>query len=84
MMEADIVLPKGGNDKDKIDPYRDQLFWQTTAAKLLGQLKDAAAVEPLMKVMLDPAKADIQMTALAGAGEDWQAGSSRNHQVVEG
>jgi HEAT repeat protein len=64
MMEADIVLPKGGSDKDKIDPYRDQLFWQTTAAKLLGQLKDAAAVEPLMKVMLDPAKADIQMTAL--------------------
>lgn len=64
MMEADIVLPKGGNDKDKIDPYRDQLFWQTTAAKLLGQLKDAAAVEPLMKVMLDPAKADVQVTAL--------------------
>ena len=64
MMEADIVLPKGGNDKDRIDPYRDQLFWQTTAAKLLGVLKDPAAVEPLLKVMLDPAKADIQVTAL--------------------
>jgi HEAT repeat protein len=64
MMEADIIIPKGGNDKDKIDPYRDQLFWQTTAAKLLGLLKDAAAVEPLIKVMLDPAKADIQLTAL--------------------
>lgn len=64
MMEADIILPKGGNDKDRIDPYRDQLFWQTTAAKLLGVLKDSAAVEPLIKVMLDPAKADIQLTAL--------------------
>ena len=64
MMEADIVLPKGGNDKDRVDPYRDQLFWQTTAAKLLGALKDAAAVDPLMKVMLDPAKADVQLTAL--------------------
>lgn len=64
MMEADIVLPKGAGDKDKIDPYRDQLFWQTTAAKLLGELKDAAAVDPLLKVMLDPAKADVQMTAL--------------------
>jgi len=64
MMEADIVLPKGGNDKAAVDPYRDQLFWQTTAAKLLGTLKDPAAVDPLMKVMLDPAKADIQMTAL--------------------
>jgi HEAT repeat protein len=64
MLEADIVLPKGGNDKDRVDPYRDQLFWQTTSAKLLGTIKDAAAVEPLLKVMLDPAKADIQMTAL--------------------
>lgn len=64
MLEADIVLPKGGNDKDKIDPYRDQLFWQTTAAKLLGELKDPAAVDPLLKIMLDPAKADVQMTAL--------------------
>ena len=64
MLDADIVLPKGGNDKDKIDPYRDQLFWQTTSAKLLGELKDAAAVESLLKVMLDPAKADVQMTAL--------------------
>ena len=64
MMDADIVLPKGGNDKDKIDPYRDQLFWQTTSAKLLGELKDPAAVDPLLKVMLDPAKADVQMTAL--------------------
>jgi hypothetical protein len=64
MLEADIVLPKGGNDKDKIDPYRDQLFWQTTAAKMLGELKDPAAVDPLLKIMLDPAKADVQMTAL--------------------
>ncbi len=64
MLDADIVLPKGAGDKDKIDPYRDQLFWQTTAAKLLGELKDPAAVDPLLKVMLDPAKADVQMTAL--------------------
>lgn len=64
MLEADIVLPKGGNDKDKIDPYRDQLFWQTTAAKLLGEIKDPQAVDPLLKIMLDPSKADVQMTAL--------------------
>ena len=64
MLDAEIVLPKGANDKDKIDPYRDQLFWQTTAAKLLGEIKDAGAVEQLLKVMLDPAKADVQVTAL--------------------
>lgn len=64
MLDAEIILPKGANDKDKIDPYRDQLFWQTTSALLLGVLKDSESVEPLLKVMLDPAKADIQATAL--------------------
>jgi hypothetical protein len=63
MLEAPIVIPKGANDKDKLDPYKDQLFWQTTSALLLGILKDGAAVDPLMKIMLDPAKADVQATA---------------------
>jgi len=64
MLEAPIIIPKGANDKDKLDPYKDQLFWQTTSALLLGVLKDQAAVEPLMKVLLDPSKADVQATAL--------------------
>ncbi len=64
MLEAEIIIPKGAGDKDKIDPYRDQLFWQTTSALLLGILKDSQAVEPLLKVMLDPTKADVQATAL--------------------
>jgi HEAT repeat protein len=61
---APIVQPKNAKDKDLIDPYRDQLFWQTTAAEVLGYTGDPSAVEPLMKVMLDPAKADVQATAL--------------------
>jgi HEAT repeat protein len=64
MLAAEIVIPKSAADKDKLDPYKDQLFWQTTSALLLGILKDEAAVDPLMKVMLDPAKADIQATAI--------------------
>jgi hypothetical protein len=64
MLAAEIVVPKSAADKDKLDPYKDQLFWQTTSALLLGMLKDEAAVEPLMKVMLDPSKADIQATAI--------------------
>lgn len=64
MLDAPIVVPKSAADKDKLDPYKDQLFWQTTAALLVGVLKDNAAVEPLMKVMLDPQKADVQATAL--------------------
>jgi len=53
-----------GKDKSAIDPYKDELFWQTTAAQLLGVIGDPQAVEPLMKVMLDPNKADVQATAL--------------------
>ena len=38
MLEAPISPPRDPQkDKDKIDPYRDQLFWQTTAAEVLGR-----------------------------------------------
>jgi hypothetical protein len=61
-LEQEITPP--GKDKSLIDPFRDQQFWQATAAQLLGVIGDPQAVEPLMKVMLDPTKADIQPTAL--------------------
>ncbi len=51
-------------DKSTVAPYQDELFWQTTSAQLLGVIGDPQAVEPLMKVMLDPNKADVQATAL--------------------
>ncbi len=51
-------------DKSTVAPYQDELFWQTTSAQLLGVIGDAQAVEPLLKVMLDPNKADVQATAL--------------------
>jgi hypothetical protein len=60
-LEQEMTPP--GKDKSAIDPFRDQQFWQATAAQLLGMIGDPAAVEPLMKVMLDPNKADIQPTA---------------------
>ncbi len=61
---ADIVRPKTKKDTDKIDPYRDQVFWQTTAAEVLGIIKAPEAVEPLLKVLLDPEKGDVASTAL--------------------
>ncbi len=64
MLDAEIDPPKTKKDKDKIDPYRDQLFWQTTSAQILGEIQATEAVVPLLKVMLDPAKADIQATAI--------------------
>jgi HEAT repeat protein len=64
MLEAKIERPEGPKDKDKVDPYKDQLFWQTTSAEVLGVLRDESAVEPLMKALLDPSKADVAATAL--------------------
>jgi hypothetical protein len=63
-LDAPIERPAGGKDKDKIEPYKDQLFWQTTSAQVLGEIGAAEAVEPLTKIMLDPAKADCQATAV--------------------
>ena len=64
LLDAEIKPPKNAKERDAIDAYRDQLFWQTTASEVLGELRDASAVQPLMKVMLDPAKGDVQATAL--------------------
>jgi HEAT repeat protein len=63
-LEPEIVRPTKKSEKSDIEKFRNELFWQTTAAQLLGELKDASAVEPLMKIMLDPAKADVQTTAV--------------------
>lgn len=43
---------------------KDEAFWQITAAEILGNLKSAAAVKPLIKAVLSPIKADIAPTAV--------------------
>lgn len=63
-LDAPIERPAGDKDKDKIDPYRDQLFWQTTSAQVLGEIGAAEAVPAMVKIMLDPAKVDCQATAV--------------------
>src|SRR5262249_29562233 len=62
-LQEDIVSPGDGKTPGLVEAFKNQLFWQNVAAQVLGGLKDESAVEPLLKVMLDPAKADIQATA---------------------
>lgn len=64
MLQAEMSPPRDAKDKDKIDPYRDQQLWQLTAAQVLGRIGDPSGVEPLLRVMLDPAKADVQNDAI--------------------
>lgn len=63
-----IKHPNSGKNKqqqrDLVDPYRDELFWQVTAAQVLGELKSPKAVDPLIMVILDPTKGDLATTAL--------------------
>lgn len=50
--------------RDWTEPFLDQQFWQVTASQVLGELRDPSAVEPLIKVILTPAKGSIASTAL--------------------
>ncbi|HTQ07663.1 MAG TPA: hypothetical protein VMI54_27590, partial [Polyangiaceae bacterium] len=63
MIEVQVTPP---NDKDKssFDDWKDQIVWQDTAAKVLGKIGDPSAVEPLIKVMLDPAKGTTEFTTV--------------------
>ncbi|HSC87136.1 MAG TPA: hypothetical protein VLC09_07695 [Polyangiaceae bacterium] len=68
LLGVEIKNPASAKSKeqqrDMVDPFRDQLFWQTTAAQILGELKDPSAVEPLLKVLYTPAKGDLAFTSL--------------------
>ena len=51
-------------DRKDVATFRDEVYWQATSAELLGHLKSAGAVKPLIKVVLSPIKADIAPTAI--------------------
>ena len=63
--EAPLIAYLGhpvDQQKDQ-NAFADEMYWQVTAAEILGRLKSAAAVRPLLKLMLTPAKAAGQLDA---------------------
>ena len=58
-----IDKPGGAGENAKVTTYQNELFWQTTSAELLGELKDPSAVKPLFRVVMTPSKADVAMSA---------------------
>jgi hypothetical protein len=54
-----VVKPLRANDGSRVTAYQNEIFWQTTAAEILGEFHHEAAVEPLFKVVVDPTKSDI-------------------------
>jgi hypothetical protein len=51
-------------DRKDINVLKDEFYWQITCSEILGQLKSATAVKPLIKIVLSPVKADAQATAI--------------------
>ncbi len=64
MLRAPVPKPQAPSDRASIESYRDQLFWQVTAAQVLGELRAPSAIDPLIGVVLAPEKADLQATAV--------------------
>lgn len=58
------ILDPSKKDPNAVNEYKDRLYQTVTAVQLLGDAKAAAAVEPLIKVVLDPARADAANEAL--------------------
>ncbi|WP_438027153.1 hypothetical protein [Sorangium sp. So ce233] len=52
------------NDPKDVATMRNELFWQITAAELLGWQRSEKAVVPLLKMVLSPVKADAATTAI--------------------
>jgi hypothetical protein len=53
------------NDRKDMQALRDEVYWQTTSAELLGMLKSKNAVKPLLKSVISPMKADVAATAVS-------------------
>lgn len=83
-IEAEVTRPQEKKDQSAVAEYMDQQFWQTTAAALLGRIGDPAAVEPLMKMIFDPAKVDFHATAMVSLIQLGKPASDTAIKVLQG
>ena len=51
-------------NRKNINVLKDEFYWQITCVEILGRLESVKAIEPLIKVLLSPIKADAQATAI--------------------
>ncbi len=58
------LSPKDRGNEEKITAYRNEQFWQITAAEVLGNIKATDAIKPLFKTVVDPNKADVAGTSV--------------------
>lgn len=84
MLRKEIKQPENPKAAKEREKYQNELFWQTVAAQVLGELKDAKAVEPLIDVVLTPTKAAIAMTAVLAVVKIGKPGFEMSVKLLEG
>lgn len=70
--------------RDMVDPFRDEQFWQVTAAQVLGELRDAEAVEPLLRMLLEPSKGSVATTSLLALVKIGKPSVDRAMKILDG
>ncbi len=85
-LDATLEMPKGTGEENKlkITEFRNQQFWQTTSAQLLGAIGDPAAVDALLKVLLDPAKANLHADSVISLVKIGKPAVVRASQLLKG
>jgi hypothetical protein len=78
------ILDPNKKDPNAVNEYKDRLYQTVTAVQLLGDSKSAAAVEPLIKVVLDPARADAANEALLALTKIGKPSVDMAVQLLEG
>ncbi len=63
LLGAPLVRPERFDDKPGVRRYQNALYWQTTSAELLGEMRASGAVKPLARVLLDLSKQDLHPQA---------------------
>lgn len=58
------VIDEKKADKAALDAARNEVYWQTVSAMLLGDLQAAEAIKPLFKAVIMPEKKNIAGTAV--------------------
>ncbi|MEY4544774.1 MAG: hypothetical protein RL685_969 [Pseudomonadota bacterium] len=84
-LDPPMELPgPGEQDKAKVSEFRNQQFWQTTSAQLLGAIADPAGVDALFRVIVDPGKANVQADAYVSLVKIGKPAVARATEILAG
>lgn len=78
------MLDPTKKDPNAVNDYKDALYQTVTAVQLLGEAKSAAAVEPLIKIVLDPVRVDAGNEALLALTKIGKPAAELAVQLLEG